>query len=444
MPADPESLGIGICQNSLRTPIRIVIMRRFIEDTIAAGAFLLCAAGLAAQLPAAEKSETAPPRATPPSIPALPPGVDETSPLAGELLEKHLEEWPDHPEWLAMYADILQGSRLGPGEGWFKKAVSQTRFSYEATCQAYDRDGDKQIARAEFPGSDQAFARLDRNRNQTLDQADWDWSQHALAPTPGMILFRMGDGDGNGQLNRREWEGLFDRLAGKGTEFLSIQDLQEALAPTGMPPRDPAPTKATLLKGLFQQEIGSLKPGPALNESVPKFVLKTHTGDQEYSLEDHLGKKPLILIFGNFTCGPFRMASGDVEKLYERYQDQAEFAMVYVREAHPTDGWHMPSNDRHEVKLPQPQTLEQRASVASACQAKLGLQMPMLVDTIDDYVGANYSGMPSRLYLIDRDGRVAFKSGRGPFGFKPAELEQALLLMLAQPDSAASKPKGST
>jgi len=112
--------------------------------------------------------------------------------------------------------------------------------------------------------------------------------------------------------------------------------------------------------------------------------------------------------------------------------------MVYVREAHPTDGWHMPSNDRHEVKLAQPQTLEARGSVASACQAKLGLKMPMLVDTIDDYVGTNYSGMPSRLYLIDRQGRVAFKSGRGPFGFKPAELEQALLLMLAQPDSASA------
>jgi len=359
--------------------------------------------------------------------------------LAGELLEKHLnEEWGEHPEWLAMYADILQGSRLGPGEGWFKKGVSKTRYSYEATCKTFDRDGDKQISKGEFPGDDESFLRLDRNRNQLLDQQDWDWSAHALAPTPGMILFRMGDNDGNGQLNRKEWEGLFDRLTRKEAEFLSMQDLQEALSPAGMPPRDPAPSKATLLKGLFRQEIGSLKEGPGLNEPVPKFKLNTVAGDQEYSVEEHIGKKPLILIFGNFTCGPFRMASGDVEKLYERYADRAEFAMVYVREAHPTDGWHMPSNDRHEVKLAQPQTLEARGSVASACQAKLGLKMPMLVDTIDDYVGTNYSGMPSRLYLIDRQGRVAFKSGRGPFGFKPAELEQALLLMLAQPDSASA------
>jgi hypothetical protein len=56
--------------------------------------------------------------------------------------------------------------------------------------------------------------------------------------------------------------------------------------------------------------------------------------------------------------------------------------------------------------------------------------LPFLVDTVDDKVGATYSGMPNRLYLIDREGKIAFKNGRGPFGFKPRELEQALVLML--------------
>ena len=62
----------------------------------------------------------------------------------------------------------------------------------------------------------------------------------------------------------------------------------------------------------------------------------------------------------------------------------------------------------------------------------LGLGFPMLVDTIDDAVGARYSGMPGRFYLIDRSGKVAFKNGRGPFGFKPAELEQSLILLSQQ------------
>ena len=56
----------------------------------------------------------------------------------------------------------------------------------------------------------------------------------------------------------------------------------------------------------------------------------------------------------------------------------------------------------------------------------------MLVDTIDDTVGARYSGMPGRLYVIDKSGKVAFKSGRGPYLFKPAELEQSLVLLLQE------------
>jgi hypothetical protein len=40
--------------------------------------------------------------------------------------------------------------------------------------------------------------------------------------------------------------------------------------------------------------------------------------------------------------------------------------------------------------------------------------------------------MPARLYLIDRESRIAFKSGRGPFGFKPAELEQAIVMNLLE------------
>jgi alkylhydroperoxidase family enzyme len=58
------------------------------------------------------------------------------------------------------------------------------------------------------------------------------------------------------------------------------------------------------------------------------------------------------------------------------------------------------------------------------------MTMPLLVDDMQDRVGHLYSGMPDRLFLIDRDGRVAYKGGRGPFGFKVGELEQSLVMML--------------
>ena len=63
----------------------------------------------------------------------------------------------------------------------------------------------------------------------------------------------------------------------------------------------------------------------------------------------------------------------------------------------------------------------------------------MVVDDMDDHVGHAYSGMPDRLYLIDREGRVAYKGGRGPFGFKPGELEQSLVMLLLEQEPPAPK-----
>ena len=57
--------------------------------------------------------------------------------------------------------------------------------------------------------------------------------------------------------------------------------------------------------------------------------------------------------------------------------------------------------------------------MAEQCAAKLNPTMPLLIDDITDTVGNAYSGMPARLYVMDKEGNVAYKSGRGPFGYKP-------------------------
>jgi type I thyroxine 5'-deiodinase len=50
------------------------------------------------------------------------------------------------------------------------------------------------------------------------------------------------------------------------------------------------------------------------------------------------------------------------------------------------------------------------------------LGFPMLVDGIDDAVNQDYAAWPDRLYLVDLDGTVVYRSGPGPFGFRPEEL----------------------
>jgi len=360
---------------------------------------------------------------------------------SGNPVAKALEEaWPDRPEWLDMYTDIIQGSQLGSTDGWFRRAVAQSRFNWAAARTRFDRDGDGRIARKEFPGTDADFARLDRDHDRALTETDFDFSPSALTMSPGAMLFMRADRDGNGKVSGDELDAFFKQCDSGDQGFLSLSDLQEALR---MPATRPAPagarsgpSKETLIRGLFRQEIGSLQPGPALGESVSDFTLKTNDAKREVTLSKLVGPKPVVLVFGNFTCGPFRSQAGNVEKLYRMYKDRANFVMIYVREAHPTDGWSMESNDRVGVSLPQPRTYAERVSVAQTCGKRLGLGFPMLVDTIDDAVGARYSGMPSRLYLIDGLGKVAYKSGRGPFGFKPSELEHSLVLLLQEEEAA--------
>ena len=100
--------------------------------------------------------------------------------------------------------------------------------------------------------------------------------------------------------------------------------------------------------------------------------------------------------------------------------------MVYITEAHPSDVWQMQSNIKDKVVFSSPRNQEERALVAGACVRKLGIEIPAALDLFGNSTEQAYTAWPDRLYLIDGRGRVAYKSRPGPFGFKPAELGNAL------------------
>jgi Iodothyronine deiodinase len=109
-----------------------------------------------------------------------------------------------------------------------------------------------------------------------------------------------------------------------------------------------------------------------------------------------------------------------------RFGGRVHFLTVYIREAHPEDGWILPENRRSGLAVREPSTDEERHAVASTCATKLLMKMPMVFDGLDNAVASAYGGWPDRLYLVSRDGRIAFQGGEGPFGFKPEELERAI------------------
>ncbi len=90
----------------------------------------------------------------------------------------------------------------------------------------------------------------------------------------------------------------------------------------------------------------------------------------------------------------------------------------------------MSSNVRDGVIFATPRTDGERLEIAESCVRRLGIRFPALIDGMDNSVERRYTGWPDRLMLIDIDGRLAFKTEPGPFGFEPSQLEAALLRLL--------------
>ena len=89
------------------------------------------------------------------------------------------------------------------------------------------------------------------------------------------------------------------------------------------------------------------------------------------------------------------------------------FYVVYIQEAHPSDGWQVEINEMEDVVFSQPATVDARTEVASACSLRLKMSIPTLLDEMTNEVDEAYAALPDRLYLIDDKGDVAYRSGRG-------------------------------
>ena len=115
-----------------------------------------------------------------------------------------------------------------------------------------------------------------------------------------------------------------------------------------------------------------------------------------------------------------------MERLYSRFKDRIEFFVVYVQEAHPTDGWQVESNIKDDVFYRQHQSLDEREEAAQSCTIGLHISIPILVEEMDNAIDEAYGAAPERLYLIGKDGRVAYHGGAGPPFFDLDELDEAI------------------
>lgn len=115
-----------------------------------------------------------------------------------------------------------------------------------------------------------------------------------------------------------------------------------------------------------------------------------------------------------------------LHKLWEQHRDRVEFVVVYIREAHPEDGWVITSNREQGIAFNDPTNNEERIEAAAACAIGLKIRIPVVVDDVDDGIAIAYGALPDRLYLVSKGGKIAYQGDPGPWGFDAQKLATAI------------------
>ena len=108
-------------------------------------------------------------------------------------------------------------------------------------------------------------------------------------------------------------------------------------------------------------------------------------------------------------------------KVVTDFDKNADFITIYIKEAHPLDGWYIPGEkyDIHQHK-----TIDDRIVAAKQLE-DYGVSCPILLDTMDDEGVYQYAAHPEALYIIE-NGVVQLK-GLGPFSdYNPEHVREWL------------------
>jgi tetratricopeptide (TPR) repeat protein len=253
----------------------------------------------------------------------------------------------------------------------------------------------------------------------------------------GQALLITGDPDGATEAFRKE-------LAINPNDFDANFQLASILAHRGKPEE-----ARPLIERAVQVRPGSLEARDALangfrfnrSPQADPGIVAGSPAPPVATLNLSHPSKPVVLVFGSYTCPKLRGSAADLKRIAEQYRDRVDFRLVYIREAHAEDGseaqWQSTINAREGISLSPARNLAEKREHADLCVRKLNLPWAAVVDGMDGGAETAYQAWPSRVYVIGRDGRIAFNSRLGEFDFRPAELDTALREILAKGGSDA-------
>lgn len=116
--------------------------------------------------------------------------------------------------------------------------------------------------------------------------------------------------------------------------------------------------------------------------------------------------------------------------MHDQFHERASFYIVYIAEAHAVDEWQLGSNEIDGIRLKQHSHFDERLAAAQLSAQELRLEMPTLVDSMDNAASKLFAAWPERIYIINKGGEVYYRGGYGPYDFDPAEARSSLVELL--------------
>lgn len=172
---------------------------------------------------------------------------------------------------------------------------------------------------------------------------------------------------------------------------------------------------------------------PVAKAAAPDFTLADLDGT-EVSLRDLVGKKPLVVQLGSYSCPVFRYRRFDMQALQREFSGRVDFVVVYTQEAHPFDSnnpytneiWNPLINKVARVNVPAHTSLKERQAQAATTADRVELDSLFLVDNMDNGVWQQYGAAPSPAFVLDLNGDIYL---RQPW-VNPEEIRKALVELL--------------
>jgi tetratricopeptide (TPR) repeat protein len=176
------------------------------------------------------------------------------------------------------------------------------------------------------------------------------------------------------------------------------------------------------------KEFGTPAPdaGPKPNDLAPDFTLAGVHSAAKVHLAAYRGSRPVVLVFGSYTCPNFRSAAPSLDRLFDKYGQSVAFLLVYIREAHGSTSWQSTRNDRDNINLEDAATISEKQRHATLCTRKLNMKFPAVVDGMDGKVEHAYAAWPSRAFVLGKDGRILYSTRLTELDFHSDEMDAAI------------------